>query len=264
MQAILRPSRRVTYEYCHARLARYPPNLPPMRIRDLRYCLALLFLHPLCAEETLLASKAPPRFGAEDLGHVVLLRDKGPVAPGRFRLPPGGEELGMQPTTSTPYDRYFNSVREVIKSLEPQRPSPATVAHLMKIGYSYQYFTRDPYRPDPPPLTEAQRAGDCKSKALWLYNGLSDPGALLTIGKTEKNSKTSHAWVYWRYEGRWWILDCTDQGDMMPADKVAPDRYVPYYSFGKYGSYRHPAAQVATPPKSSTTTAAVGASDRAR
>src|SRR5438552_2071748 len=108
-----------------------------MRIRDLRYCLALLFLHPLCAEETMVASKAPPRFGAADLGHVVLLRDKGPVALGRFPLPPGGAELGLQPTTSTPYDAYFNSVREVIKTLEPQRPSMATATHLMKIGYSF-------------------------------------------------------------------------------------------------------------------------------
>jgi len=226
------------------------PNLPPMRIRDLRYCLALLFLHPLCAEETLLASKAPARFGAADLGHVVL------------PLPPGGAELGILPATSTPYDLYFNSVREVIKGLEPQKQSMANVAHLMKVGYSFQYFTRDPYRPDPPPLTEAQRAGDCKSKALWLYNGLADSGALLTIGKSQKNSKTSHAWVYWRYEGRWWILDCTDKSYPIAADTAGADRYIPYYSFGKYGSYRHPAAQVAAPANSNATTAAVGAPDR--
>src|SRR5262249_44885297 len=146
--------------------------------------------------------------------------------PGIFPLPPGGYELDLQPTSSTPYDPYFNSVRSVMANFEAQKTSMGRAAHLMKIGYNFNYQTSDPYRPDPPKLTEAQQAGDCKSKALWLFENIGDPGALFVIGKIEKNSRTSHAWVYWRYGGRWWILDCTDRTDPIAADSVSSDRYV--------------------------------------
>ena len=140
-------------------------------------------------------------------------------------------------------------------------------SHFMKVGYSFQYLTRDFYRPDAPKLTEAQRAGDCKSKALWLYDKLGDPNALFTIGKAEKNSRTSHAWVYWRYGGQWYILDCTDTFDLIPADMMSPDRYVPYYSYGKNGVYRHPAAGAQAPAPQKTNAPAVpavGTPDRKR
>lgn len=120
----------------------------------------------------------------------------------------------------------------------------AETCHLMKIGHSFEYVTRDPYRPDPPKLTETKRAGDCKSKALWLYDSLADAGALFVIGKIEKNARNSHAWVYWRNGGRWWILDCTERTDLIAADSVSSSRYVPYYSFGKSGSYRHEATRL--------------------
>ncbi len=215
-----------------------------MRPRDLRYCLAFLFLYPLGAAETLMVSNEPARFDSTDLGHVVLVRDKESVPKAKYPLPPGGEKLSLQATMSTPYDIYFGSVRAAIAELAPKKQSMATAAHLMVVGNSFQYYTRDPYRPDPPRLTEMQRAGDCKSKALWLYSQLADSGALFTIGKSEKNSKTSHAWVYWRYEGVWYILDCTDGPGIKMVDQEDPNLYVPYYSFGKYGTYRHPAAQV--------------------
>jgi hypothetical protein len=167
---------------------------------------------------------------------------------GSFPLPPGGRELDLQPTGSTPYDRYFSSVRYVIGAMEPHGATMAGACHLMKIGHSFAYKTRDPYRPDPPKLTELQHSGDCKSKALWLYDNLADSGALFVIGKAEKNLRTSHAWVYWRCDGRWWILDCTERADPIAADSVSPNRYVPYYSFGKLGTYRHPATQLSVTP----------------
>jgi len=235
-----------------------------MRLSDLRHFLALVFLHTLAAQEPSVAPASAVRFRAAALGHDVLLRDSGPVSsPGKFSLPPGGQELEMQPTTSTPYDRYFGSLRAVIAALDPQRATMAEACHLMKVGYSFQYVTRDPYRPDPPKLTKAQRAGDCKSKALWLYDSLADAGALFAIGKAEKNSRTSHAWVYWRNGGRWWILDCTDRIDPIAADSVSADRYIPYYSFGKNGAYRHPTTRANPPPGSvSVATTAVGEADR--
>lgn len=203
------------------------------------------------AQEAGVSPAAPSNSIPATFRHDVLLRDTSPssaatVIPARnnFSLPPGAQELNLQPTTATPYDRYFGSVRSVISSLEPHSTTMAGACHLMKVGYSFDYVTRDPYRPDPPKLTEAQHAGDCKSKALWLYDNLADSGALFVIGKSEKNSRTSHAWVYWRNGGRWWILDCTDRTDPIAADSVSADRYVPYYSFGKSGNYRHQATRL--------------------
>jgi hypothetical protein len=232
---------------CHTIAGRASlPPFRPMRARYLRCFFGCIFLHSLGAQEP---SAVPPaaavRFRAAALGHDVLLREGGassaPTNP-RFKgvsLPAGAQDLELQLTTSTPYDRFFGSVRSVIGSLDPQRATMAKACHLMKVGYSFQYASRDPYRPDPPRLTEAQHAGDCKSKALWLYDNLADAGALFTIGKVERNSRTSHAWVYWRHGERWWILDCTDRSDPIAADSVSSDRYVPYYSFGKNGTYRH-------------------------
>ena len=159
-------------------------------------------------------------------------------------LPPGGREISLQPTTFTPYDRYLGSVRTVISNLEVREPTMMLTARLMKEGHRFHYCVCDPYRADPPALTEARRAGDCKSKALWLYDNLGDRNALFVIGKAEKRARTSHAWVYWRYDERWWILDCTERADPIAADSVSSDRYVPYYSLGRGGSYRHKATRL--------------------
>ncbi len=209
----------------------------PMSARDLFSLFALLTLPAWAAQD--------PAGSPSFFRHDVSLRD-GSMEPAHesFALPPGGRELELLPTSSTPYDRYFGSVRAVIASMEPHRLTMSTACHLMKVGHSFEYRSRDPYRPDPPKLTEVQHAGDCKSKALWLFDSLSDSGALFVIGKAEKNLSTSHAWVYWRCDGRWWILDCTDRADPIAADTVSPDRYVPYYSFGKLGVYRHPATKL--------------------
>jgi hypothetical protein len=159
-------------------------------------------------------------------------------------LPPGGRDIALQPTTFTPYDRYMGSVRAVISNLEIHESSMVLAARLMKTGRRFKYCVSDPYRADPPTVTEARKAGDCKSKALWLYDNLGDSNALFVIGKAEKRARNSHAWVYWRYDDRWWILDCTERSDPIAADSVSADRYVPYYSFGKSGAYRHKATRL--------------------
>ena len=223
-----------------------------MRPRDLSTLLALVSLPALAAQDPVASASADAKFRRANFRHDVLLRDgdvdQAILTRVSFPLPPGGHELELQPTSATPYDRYFTSVRSVIASMEAHPTYMAKVCHLMKIGHSFDYVSRDPYRPDPPKLTEIQRAGDCKSKALWLYDNLADAGALFVIGKAEKSLRTSHAWVYWRCDGRWWILDCTDRADPIAMDSVSPDRYVPYYSFGKLGTYRHPATKVNTAP----------------
>lgn len=154
-------------------------------------------------------------------------------------------ELGLQPTSFTPYDRYMNDARGVLAGVGSGYPATLAVAcRLVETGRKFRYVSRDPYRPDLPEVTARIKAGDCKSKSLWLYRQLNDPTALYVIGKAEKTAKSSHAWLYWYWEGRWWILDPTTRSTPIAASSVTPGRYVPYYSFGRDGAYRHNSTRI--------------------
>ena len=84
-----------------------------------------------------------------------------------------------------------------------------------------------------------------KPERFEVLPGLSDQGLVVdNIGKTFKGVKSNHAWVYWRCENRWWILDPTNRSAPVPADSLPDDRYVPYYSFGQQGTFRHRATWI--------------------
>lgn len=155
------------------------------------------------------------------------------------------EQLGLQRTSFTPYDRYMKSARGVFADVGDGYPATLAVAsRLVETGRKFRYISRDPYRPDMPDVTSRLKSGDCKSKSLWLYRELNDPTALYVIGKAEKSAKSSHAWLYWYWDGRWWILDPTTRSTPIAASSVAAGRYVPYYSFGRHGAYRHDATRL--------------------
>jgi hypothetical protein len=147
-------------------------------------------------------------------------------------------------STSTPYDRYMTPVRTVLSRLGPQKPSMDKVKKLMVQGRGFRYRMDDPYLAAMPEKTALTRAGDCKDKALWLCNQLGDRDVRFVIGKTEVGMRISHAWVMWRNEGRWWLLDCTLRSAPIAADEVSPDRYIPLYSYGRDATYRHAATQM--------------------
>ena len=152
--------------------------------------------------------------------------------------------LGLQPTTFTPYDRFLDTVWPVLRHLDSGEVSMLRVLRLMDTGHSFTYRLTDPYRATSPDLTAARKSGDCKSKALWLCSALGDPNALWVIGKKTRTADENHAWVYWRSEGRWYILDCTETTRPLAAATIPPDRYIPYYSFGKTGAFRHMATRI--------------------
>jgi hypothetical protein len=56
----------------------------------------------------------------------------------------------------------------------------------LRVAHGFRYAARDPYTADLPATTASRKAGDCKSKALWLYDRLADPTALYVIGKVTK------------------------------------------------------------------------------
>lgn len=152
-------------------------------------------------------------------------------------------DLGT-PSDSTPYDRYMTPVRTVLSHLGQQKPSMEQVKKLMIQGRGFHYHMDNPYIAAMPETTAAKRSGDCKDKALWLCNQLGDSEVRFVIGKTEPGVRISHAWVMWKNEGRWWLLDCTLKSAPIAADSLPENRYIPLYSFSKGSTYRHSATQV--------------------
>jgi len=139
----------------------------------------------------------------------------------------------------TPYDSYMAPVRQVFDTMHDEDATLDRVNALIRQGRSFRYSHTDPRAPAPPEETAARRAGDCKDKALWLMEQLQDQDVRYVIGKLDRNSRLSHAWLLWRYEGQWWILDCTMRDHAIPADRLSANEYIPRYSFAKNAVYRH-------------------------
>ncbi len=144
---------------------------------------------------------------------------------------------------STPYDGYMRPVRQVLGTLGEDSVTMARVRGLMREGRRFRYVFDDPYTAAYPAETAAARAGDCKDKALWLCEQINDESVRFVVGKTRRDSRLSHAWVLWKSEGRWWILDCTRMSRPVAADSMGRDEYVPHYSWAKGAVYRHAATQ---------------------
>ena len=156
---------------------------------------------------------------------------------------PAAFDVGT-PSDYTPYDRYMSPVRTVLSHLGQQKPNMEQVKKLMVQGRGFHYRMENPYVAAMPETTASKRSGDCKDKALWLCSQLGDSDVRFVIGKTEAGVRISHAWVMWKNEGRWWLLDCTLRSAPIPADSLPQNRYIPLYSFSKGSTFRHAATQV--------------------
>lgn len=154
-------------------------------------------------------------------------------------------DLGS-PASFTPYDPYLRPVKEVLGSLSGEATSMDRVRQLMRQGRNFRYSFTDPYVAAPPIVTAMRKAGDCKAKSLWLCEQLGDEHVRYVIGKTRRNAKLSHAWVMWKFDGRWWILDCTNTARPIAADTVSKNVYIPLYSFDRTAAYRHASTQLIT------------------
>lgn len=209
-------------------------------LRWLTFCLLL------CATPQWSAAAPRKKRRTSFFRHSVTLRQadlpQGSVS-ARVSVSPQ-RDFNLQPAGYTPYDSYLAPVRQVL-ARTPSRPkSLSTASQLLKTAHNFRYVPRHPYRADLPSITASRKSGDCKAKALWLYDRLGDTSALYVIGKVSSSARSAHAWLYWRYNGRWWILDPTNRNVPIAADSVPRSRYVPYYSFSRAGSFRHPATHL--------------------
>jgi hypothetical protein len=135
-------------------------------------------------------------------------------------------------------------VKQVLNHLTTADTSMDRVRSLMHEGRAFRYSFTSPYVAATPDVTQSTRAGDCKAKALWLADQLNDQSVRFVIGKARRSSQMSHAWLMWQHDSRWWILDCTNNWNPIPADRVSTSEYIPYYSYAKNAEYRHRATQI--------------------
>jgi hypothetical protein len=153
-----------------------------------------------------------------------------------------GVDLGA-PASRTPYDRYMGSVKQVMHSLSGGGSDMDKVKTLLKQGRGFRYSFTEPYVAATPEVTAAKKAGDCKAKALWLCDQLGDANVRYVVGKTHRGSKLSHAWVLWKGDGKWWILDPTNTSVPIAADRVSSNDYIPLFSWSKGSAYHHAETQ---------------------
>ncbi|MEI6350506.1 MAG: hypothetical protein WCP06_05305 [Verrucomicrobiota bacterium] len=139
----------------------------------------------------------------------------------------------------TPYDAFLQPVHAVLGNLQGGSTSFKKVSELMRQGHAFKYIRQSPYAATLPDITAMRRSGDCKAKSLWLADRMNDCTIRFVVGKANSNSTVYHAWLLWKNQGRWWILDPTLSANPISAESVTPDRYLALYSYDKSGSYCH-------------------------
>lgn len=151
------------------------------------------------------------------------------------------QDLG-KPTSSTPYDRYLGPVRSTMGALGTNRPEMPLVEQYVRTGRSFRYYMKDPYVPQTPAETEASHAGDCKAKSLWVAYKMDDKTLRFVVGKARAESGMNHAWLLWKNDNGWWILDATKFSTPLDLDRLGPGEFVPLYSYSDKGEFVHAAA----------------------
>ena len=85
------------------------------------------------------------------------------------------------------------------------------------------------------------KAGDCKGKAVALYQLMQMNGATglrLIIGKRRAGDKDSHVWLEWAASEGTYLLDPTFNWFAARTETLHSTRYVPLYAFAGEFKYR--------------------------
>ncbi len=132
----------------------------------------------------------------------------------------------------TPYDKQMADIQNVLhlKTRSGVVVDYSEVMSWMRQIRNYQYSRSQTW--NSPERTEKRRAGDCKDKALLLLSYFKKQGCgdvKLIIGKQSKDSRETHAWVEWKHNGQWIILDPTF--DRKPILDPGEGEYIEEYAF---------------------------------
>jgi hypothetical protein len=148
---------------------------------------------------------------------------------------------------STPYDHQMQRIQPALTTSSAYGiygPSLSVVnqwmIELRAMPYRYSREWRTPFE------VESAKVGDCKGKALVLYDAMRLGGATnvrLVIGKRRAEDSLTHAWVEWQTKIGTLLLDPTFNWNA--AFKLRdPRTYIAFY--GYEGGHKFRAADSAT------------------
>jgi hypothetical protein len=143
---------------------------------------------------------------------------------------------------STPYDQQMAPVWGFLNADIPTRSGETPLSTLndwmsqlraMPYRYSKKWKT--------PAEVNSDRMGDCKGKAVVLYEKLLVNGAhnvRLVIGKHRTTSLRTHAWVEWETLQGTLLLDPTLNWTVTKTDCQDRSTYIPLYAYENGRKYR--------------------------
>ncbi len=144
----------------------------------------------------------------------------------------------------TPYDHQMARIQPVLSTPVPPRHTDLS---LLLVNHWIGELRAIPYRfcmewKTPSELAH-EPTGDCKGKAVALYQRMRENGARdlrLIIGRRAPTSRSTHTWVEWTTESATYVLDPTINWTAQRMNENADNSYVPYYAYA--GSRRYRAA----------------------
>ena len=145
----------------------------------------------------------------------------------------------------TPYDRQMARIQPILSTPAANHRDVS----LLVVNHWIWELRLIPYRFSmewkAPAELAHEPAGDCKSKALALYQRMRENGARdlrLVIGRRAPTSRSTHTWVEWTTESGTYVLDPTINWAAQRVDEIADNSYVPYYAYAGNRRYRAAAA----------------------
>jgi|KBSMisStandDraft_5_1062788.scaffolds.fasta_scaffold254030_2 hypothetical protein len=142
----------------------------------------------------------------------------------------------------TPYDRQMMPVTLILNASANPRPSFISlvalnqwVLQLREMPYRFSKTWKTPAE------VNSDQWGDCKGKAVALYQTLQENGAgnvRLVIGKHRLRDHKTHAWVEWETPQGTFLLDPTLNWTATLTDLQDRSTYIPLYAFAGGHKYR--------------------------
>jgi transglutaminase-like putative cysteine protease len=142
----------------------------------------------------------------------------------------------------TPYDQQMTRVSNILNADTGPRISRTSLAAL---NHWMSRLRAMPYHYSPrwrtPEEMKSARMGDCKGKAVALYEKLRANGARnvrLVIGKHRASDLRTHAWVEWETLQGTFLLDPTFNWTAAKTDHADLSTYIPFYAYESGRKYR--------------------------
>ena len=142
----------------------------------------------------------------------------------------------------TPYDQQMTCVSSVLNAGTGPRLSRTSLValnhwmsrlHALPYRYSKRWKT--------PEEVQSAKMGDCKGKAVALYEKLRANGARhvrLVIGQHRAHDLRTHAWVEWETRQGTFLLDPTFNWAAAKTEQQDQFTYIPFYAYESGRKYR--------------------------